>query len=100
MATLLTFSGWWLPPFFSEINAAAWSPVYCMTRRGNFRITLAAVVMATQFCRQRISPRNLLGHPMAIPSTISRYSDKTCKIVSSCSPHRQHTEVADHVMYQ
>ncbi|GFO07488.1 hypothetical protein PoB_003399300 [Plakobranchus ocellatus] len=47
----------------SRVNAEAWSPVYCMARRRNFRFVFGAVFMATLTCRQRISFRDLVAHP-------------------------------------
>ncbi|GFO41516.1 hypothetical protein PoB_006802100 [Plakobranchus ocellatus] len=48
---------------FSGVNARAWSPVYCMARRGNFHI-IAAVDMATRSCLHKITFRDLLAYPV------------------------------------
>ncbi|GFN87332.1 pogo transposable element with krab domain [Plakobranchus ocellatus] len=61
MGTLLFFSGLVVAVFISEVIAAACSPVYCTARRRNFHIIFAAVVMATQSHRQRISCTGLLA---------------------------------------
>ncbi|GFO01132.1 hypothetical protein PoB_002763700 [Plakobranchus ocellatus] len=79
----------------SEVNAGAWSPVYCMARRRNFRIILAAGVLVTRSQRQRISFAGVSGHPLGRTSVISRHSDKTCRTVSSRSPQRRLAVVAD-----
>ncbi|GFN83589.1 hypothetical protein PoB_001009500 [Plakobranchus ocellatus] len=62
----------------------------------NFRIIFAAVLMATRSPHQRISFMGVAGHPLGRLSAISRHSDKTCVIVSSCSPQRRQAVVADH----
>ncbi|GFO42874.1 hypothetical protein PoB_006937900 [Plakobranchus ocellatus] len=54
MGMLFYLSGLVVASLFSKVNAGAWSPVYCMARRRNLRITFVAVVMATRPCRQRI----------------------------------------------
>ncbi|GFO40810.1 hypothetical protein PoB_006731500 [Plakobranchus ocellatus] len=64
-----------------------------MARRRNF-LTFAAMDIATLSCRQRISFRDLIAYPVGRISANSQNSDKRCKTVSSCSPHRRHTIVA------
>ncbi|GFO34459.1 hypothetical protein PoB_006096400 [Plakobranchus ocellatus] len=86
MGMLLYFSRLIVAALFSEVNAGAWSLVCCMARWRNFRIIFNTVVIATRFCRQRITLRDLLANPVGRASAISRHSDKTCKMVSSCSP--------------
>ncbi|GFN87169.1 hypothetical protein PoB_001367500 [Plakobranchus ocellatus] len=70
--------------------------VYCMALRRNFRIIFAAILMATRSPHQRISFMGVAGHSLGQLSAISRHSDKTCVIVSSCSPQRRQAVVADH----
>ncbi|GFO42181.1 hypothetical protein PoB_006868600 [Plakobranchus ocellatus] len=45
--------------------------------------------MTTRFCFQRISLRDLLAYSVGRSSVSSRHSDKTCKMVSSCSPQKR-----------
>ncbi|GFN78865.1 hypothetical protein PoB_000537100 [Plakobranchus ocellatus] len=67
-----------------------------MALRRNFRIIVAAVVMATRLPHQRISFKGTVGHPPGRTSANSRHSVKTCAIDSSCSPQRRQAVVADH----
>ncbi|GFN84144.1 hypothetical protein PoB_001065000 [Plakobranchus ocellatus] len=69
---------------FSDIHAGAWSSVYCMIRLKIFHIVLPP-------WSWQPGPAVRGYHS----GTFSRNSDKTCKTVSSCSPYRRHTKVAD-----
>ncbi|GFO31879.1 hypothetical protein PoB_005838400 [Plakobranchus ocellatus] len=62
----------------SEVNVGTWSPFYCMALWRNFRMILAAVLMATRSPRQRISFAGVSGHPLGWSSATSRHSDKIC----------------------
>ncbi|GFO33034.1 hypothetical protein PoB_005953900, partial [Plakobranchus ocellatus] len=78
-----------------EVNAGAWSPVDCVARRRNFRIILAALVMATRSPRHRISFAGVSDYTLGRSSVIPRHLDKICRTVSSLSPQRRHAVVVD-----
>ncbi|GFO33622.1 hypothetical protein PoB_006012700 [Plakobranchus ocellatus] len=106
----------------SEVNAGAWSPVYCMARRRNFRMILAAVLMATRSPHQRISFSGVSGHPLdhlafaqkmqnyllpfptkstgsscgpTVSRSVIRHSDKTCRTGPFRSLQKRHAVVVD-----
>ncbi|GFN85554.1 hypothetical protein PoB_001206000 [Plakobranchus ocellatus] len=58
----------------SEVNARAWSPVYCTALPHDFGFR----IMATQTPRQRVSFTGISGHTLGRSSVTSRHSDKTC----------------------
>ncbi|GFN74724.1 hypothetical protein PoB_000123000 [Plakobranchus ocellatus] len=64
--------------------------VYCMARRRNFLIILAAVVMAIRSPRQRISFAGVSGHPLGRSSAISRHLTKHAEL-SLPAPHKDDT---------
>ncbi|GFO10172.1 hypothetical protein PoB_003667700 [Plakobranchus ocellatus] len=80
---LLYFFGLADAALSSEINAGAWSPVYCMTRRSNIHKIFSAALIANLSCGQRISfrelpiPRERIGQFSFFGQTLRTVSAKT-----------------------